>query len=199
MFTAILVDRCALDIFHRHIRPTIGGHSAIDQAGNSGVLQPGEQAAFALEHRPVIGRLDPQQFERDRLIKTSVTPVRQIDFAHPAAPDQLLDLERPDKAARCKRWGGGYCRPGIKTRCAAIEHAAIRRSLQQSAQLIRNMRWQVQLCKMFGPAYRWQFQQIVKMASDNGPIVFCKGQTVAQNLLPPTHRYPGGGKSYTSC
>ncbi len=97
------VDRLAGHIFHRHIRPPVGGDPAVDQPGNPRMLEPGKQAALAIEQLAVRGRFGAQQLDRHLLVEHPVAAVRGVDLAHPAAPDQVVDGETADDGAFGKR------------------------------------------------------------------------------------------------
>ena len=96
---------------HRHVRPSIGRYPAVDQPGNSRVMQSGEDASLVFKLKLAVDRLGANQFQCHLLREICVGAVRQIDLAHSAPADQPIDDERAYRCARHKRTVIG-CSPG---------------------------------------------------------------------------------------
>ncbi len=93
----------AADVFHGHVGPAVGRQAAVDQAGDAGVFERGQDAAFVAEVGHRAGRLGPDQLQRHLLVEVGAVPVRQVDLAHAAAADQFFDAEVADQFVRIQR------------------------------------------------------------------------------------------------
>ena len=91
------VDRAAVDIFHDQIGRAVVGDPAVDEPGDAGVLQLGEDLALAHEAGGGQRRqMGVQQLNRHPLFVEAVVADRAPDLAHAALADLLEQAERPD-------------------------------------------------------------------------------------------------------
>ncbi len=110
LLVAIPVDRAALDVFHDDVGETVLGGPAVEQPGDVGVLQAGQDPPLGLESPQQTVAVAPQRkdLDRDRLIETAVGALGSVDRPHPAHGDPLLQAIRADPAAgragRLARW-----------------------------------------------------------------------------------------------
>ena len=95
------VDGFAIDALHHEIRFAVGADAAIEQGGDVGMLQAGQDLPFAQEtfarDRRIGARAD--QLERGLLRVRAVTAFDRMHRAHAAAADGADDLPRADRTA----------------------------------------------------------------------------------------------------
>ena len=99
-FLAVAVDGHPLDVLHDEEGQRVVGGAAVEDAGDRGMLEAGEDLAFAGEAAQHLGGLELRvdQLERHPLLEV-VLPHRQVDRSHAAAGDQALDAVGADAAA----------------------------------------------------------------------------------------------------
>ena len=99
---AVGVDGLALDDLHREVGEAVGRRAPVEEPGDGGVLEPGEDGPLAEEPPDDDVGVEPplEQLERDALVERPVGPLGEVHDAHPAAPDLAHDPVRPDAAAR---------------------------------------------------------------------------------------------------
>ena len=93
---AVRRDRHTLDEFHRHIGPAVGRDAAVVEAGNAGVLQPGEDLPFDVEALELRDRFGLQQLDRCALREAAVGALGFVDLAHAAAAQVADDAPHPE-------------------------------------------------------------------------------------------------------
>ena len=98
---AVLVDRHALHPLQHEERPAVGGAAAVEQAGDAGVIQPGEDLALAHEPAHDRPRVHPalDQLERRPLQEGPLVALGEIDLAHAAAAEQPEQAPGADAGA----------------------------------------------------------------------------------------------------
>src|SRR5436305_12910264 len=105
--------RLAVDILHYEVRNAVIRRAAVDETGDIGMLESGENAAFVDE--PVDDGMGiqaaPYQLHRDLLVKFAVRPLGQVDRAHAAlakladntiTSDHAADLGRANYGRGCR-------------------------------------------------------------------------------------------------
>ena len=82
------IDALAFDVFHDEERPPVGSAAAVDEVGDEGVVEIGEDLALAAEAFQDFGRIHAvlDQLE-GRLLPEIVVADGQVDSAHSAAAD----------------------------------------------------------------------------------------------------------------
>ena len=95
------IDGFAIDALHHEIRFTVGADAAIEQGGDVGMLQAGQdlpfaQETFARDRRVGTGA---DQLERGLLRVRAVAAFDRMHRAHAAAADGADDLPRADRTA----------------------------------------------------------------------------------------------------
>ncbi len=95
---AVLRDGSALDQLHDEVGSALVGDSAIQQAGDVRVREPGEELPLGEETRSQLGgvHVAVEKFERDLLVEGAVDPLGAVDRAHPAPADGGDGLVGPD-------------------------------------------------------------------------------------------------------
>ena len=95
VFIAIPGQHDALDVLHDQVRSSIRGRSRIDQGGDVGVMQAGEDAAFPGEtlQRGRVQPLAVQQLDRHPLLEIAQLALGQVDRAHAALAEQAQQAE----------------------------------------------------------------------------------------------------------
>ncbi len=87
-----LVDRLPVDVVHREVGEVVGSAAAVEQPGDVGMVQRGQDLALRPEARENMVRIHASldQFDRDSLVEPAVRPLGQVDGAH-STPAQLAD------------------------------------------------------------------------------------------------------------
>ena len=103
MLLAIAMDGNAIHVFHHQIRIARGGNSAIQQPSNIRMPQAGQNLpllakAFAEEAG---GQRQVNQLDGDLLLELPVGAMRQIDGAHAAATQQMIEEVGADLSRFC--------------------------------------------------------------------------------------------------
>ncbi len=93
LVVAIAIDRLAVDVFQDEIRLTAGRDAGIDQPRDIRMVQPGEQAALALEsllaaRRAGAHQREIQQLDRGTPLEAAVGALGEPDRAHAALTDR---------------------------------------------------------------------------------------------------------------
>ena len=94
---AVRRDRLALDDLHREVRPAVVGEAAVEEPGDAGVREAGEDLPLLLEPPHDGLRVHPplDELEGDGLLVRAVVPLGEVDDAHPAAAEFAHDAVRP--------------------------------------------------------------------------------------------------------
>ena len=118
-----LIQRLALDVFHRDVGPAVWCLAALVGVADVRMIQGRGGASFLLEPLLTVGRWDvgAQHLERHAAIQLAIA--RGIDLSHAAHAQQANNLERPELRLRSQEHGSG---PG---RCTAW----LRLTTQESA------------------------------------------------------------------
>ena len=133
---AVLVDGHALDEIHHQVRLAAVGGAGVDQPGDVGVIEAGEDLPLTgeagVQDVAIEGRA--QHLDGDRLAVLIVDADPEVDRAHAAAPDFADDFVGADPAAdhrfRTVRQGHGVraavqeCTGGVVRRQQALDGAA---------------------------------------------------------------------------
>lgn len=98
-------DRHALDVLHDEVRPTVRRGAAIVEPCDVRVLERGEDLPLVAEaEQDVVGvHPAPDQLERDALLELRIVAFREVDGAHPPAPDLLEQPVRADAPSQGER------------------------------------------------------------------------------------------------
>ena len=85
VLVAPALDRQALDVLHHHVWLAVGQQAAIDHAGNAGVFQHRQDAAFGQETLAVVAAWQSEALQRGALFVLAVGAFHFVDLAHAAA------------------------------------------------------------------------------------------------------------------
>jgi hypothetical protein len=98
---AEFVDGDAVHVFHGQVEIAGLGDSAVEQPGDVGVVEPGEDLPLLAEAlaKQVGGERQVNELDGDLLLELPVGAMRQVDGAHSAAAEQAIDLVRADALA----------------------------------------------------------------------------------------------------
>ena len=88
----------ALYVFHGHPRPPLRGHTAVVQARNPGMLQRGEDAAFALEALEGCRRPREHDLQGHPLREVALLALGEPDLAHAPGAQPAHQPEGADAA-----------------------------------------------------------------------------------------------------
>ena len=93
LLTSEGVDRATLRELHHEVGPAVFGGSAIEQAGDSGVLEVGENLALGSEAPRHFsgGEVAAHDLDRDLLLERLVRALRAVDHAHASSAEDLDD------------------------------------------------------------------------------------------------------------
>ena len=98
-------DGLALDELHREVRPPVEapalGDAAVEEAGDVGVVEAGEDLALLAEpgEHGLGVHPAPDELERGALAVSAVGALGEEDVPHPTSADAADDLPRPDALA----------------------------------------------------------------------------------------------------
>ena len=99
---AVLRDRQPVHELHHQVRPAIAGDAAVEQPGDVGMDEAGEDAPLGEE--PLVQRIAgvarADQLDRDAMFEVRAGPVGEIDGAHAAAADLRDDAVGADVRRR---------------------------------------------------------------------------------------------------
>ena len=99
VFAAVVVDRRSFDVLHDQVRNAAGGRAAVEQAGDVGMLERGQNLPLlpeALQQRLAAGAA-ANEFDGDTLFEFGILARRQKDGAHAAVPELADDAIRSDE------------------------------------------------------------------------------------------------------
>ncbi len=90
-------DRLPVDELHHQKRISALGPTAVDYASHVGVLDPGEQAAFALESPLRVERCgQADELDGGALLVGGVRTVSRVDDAHASLAEHVVEVPRSD-------------------------------------------------------------------------------------------------------
>ena len=93
-----MVDGNAVDVLHSDVELAVFGGAAIEQVGDGGMTEAGQDLSFA--PKTLAERLQfegqPDDFQGHLLIEFASGAVRQVDRAHTAAANQAIEQIRAD-------------------------------------------------------------------------------------------------------
>ncbi len=94
-------DRHALDQLEREVGPAVVRDATVQQPGDAGVIEPGQDLALAEEAAHELARVEvaAHQLERDLLLELAVGALGAPDLAHAAPPEELAQRIRTDTVA----------------------------------------------------------------------------------------------------
>ncbi len=110
-------DRHSIDVLHHQVRLISGGRPAVDEPGDSGMIQIGEHLPLLAEalHGVQSPKSGVDQFDGDLLLECLVCALRQVDGAHPARREPPNDRVRTE--ARTRRCAVEKLREHLSGRC----------------------------------------------------------------------------------
>ncbi len=90
-------DRLAIDELHREEGRAVGGETAVEEAGDAGVVETGEEGALAEEAGPEVGgEAGVDELEGGVLCERVIGALGPVDGAHAAAPEMVRHVPRTD-------------------------------------------------------------------------------------------------------
>ena len=101
LFGAVFRDRQSIHILHHEVGKSVVGGSAVNQTGNEGMLQIGQNLPFlpeAVQHEVGV-HAALQQLDGDFLLVLVVVPHGQVHRSHAAVPQQ------PEQPVRARSGG----------------------------------------------------------------------------------------------
>jgi hypothetical protein len=96
---AELREADAFHVLHDHVRAAVGMHAAIEQAGDAGVLQAGEDFPLCLKARDLRDGASLQHLDGGLLLERAVCARGQVHLAGAAPADQVQQSPRPQARA----------------------------------------------------------------------------------------------------
>ena len=86
---AIVEDVLTLDVLHGEVREAVSRRAAVQQAGDVGMLEAGENLALVAEplHDGIRVGSTLENLDRDALLKHVVAAHREVDGTHPSTTD----------------------------------------------------------------------------------------------------------------
>src|SRR5690606_17165319 len=98
---AVAIDRHAVDVLHDEIGRAFRRGTAVQETRDVGMIEVGEDLAFAEQPLFRLGIDEPvaNELDGDLLAEALVRPFRQVNDAHPAAPEDADDAIGPDSQA----------------------------------------------------------------------------------------------------
>ena len=101
VLVAVVIDGHPLDELHRQVGHTLLGGAAVDQPGDVGMVQAGEDASLGVETFDQIPacQVAADQFQGDPLGESLTPALRPVDGAHAPLADLLLNGVRADLRA----------------------------------------------------------------------------------------------------
>jgi hypothetical protein len=101
LLIAILINRGSTHVLHDDVRRPIRRRPGVEQVGDVGILEAGENLLFLSEALSGIGagHAGRDDLDGDFLPELTVDSIREIDSSHPAASDLAHELVRPEAAS----------------------------------------------------------------------------------------------------
>ncbi len=98
---AVLVDGCAVDQFHDQIGHSIVGGATIEQAGDVGMVETGQDLALVAEalQDELVVEAATHQLDGNLMLELAIDADGAVDLSHAAAADFLKDVVGADPAA----------------------------------------------------------------------------------------------------
>ena len=92
----------AVDELHHQVRPAVAGDAAVEQPGDVGMDEAGEDAALGEEPlvQRIVGVARADQLDGDAMFEVGAGPLGEIDRAHAAAADLRDDAVGADARRR---------------------------------------------------------------------------------------------------
>ncbi len=163
---AVIGDRLAFDIGQRQVRLPLQVHARIEQLGQVGMLQPGQDLALAAEAlaQAGVGVAAAQQLQGDLALVQTVGALGQPDLAHAPLTKRTQQPVRADPGADPAVFGrGGPQRLRQELVAVALVGEQALHVVGQAG-ILRAQAQQPLLTRRFG-----QFQQLIQQAGQLPP------------------------------
>ena len=154
-------DGSAIDELGDEVGDAVIGLAAVEEAGDAGVVERGEEVALASEPRADVGAGEGQRraddFDGDGLLEGAVGPPRAIDPPHPALADLAFETVGPDLRALARASGARGGRLVLRQRrqygLRVVEDGVVREGgVEQRAEPLAQRVWQSREVRTSGVA-----------------------------------------------
>jgi hypothetical protein len=160
VLVAVTIETDSVDVFHRQVRHTVFARTPIEQAGDVGVIQVGQDLPFGPEpaRQGAGGHQAVDELDRDLLLELLVSALCQVDGAHAATTQCAQDTVTPDQAPRRHVFDFG------PRACDCAIHARVERgtSLRRAGQQAENL---VLQCEVIAAAFRQPAVELARVES----------------------------------
>ena len=96
-------DCAAFNVFEHGPGTSVCGDAAVEQVGNTGMIEPREDVALGVESFDLRHGFASQEFECGALVERAVVAQHFVDLAHATAPERAHDAPNPEAVARGER------------------------------------------------------------------------------------------------
>jgi hypothetical protein len=131
---AVVRDGAAVHVLHHEVRPPVGRHAAVEEAGHVRVVERGEDLPLGREAAHQVGVVGGarEQLDGRRLPVLAVAALGAVDDPHAAAPDRVEQAPGAHARGRGRERGrrGGHARPApVEQPLGAVVRGEQRRHL----------------------------------------------------------------------
>ena len=161
-----LQQRLAIDMFHRQPRRAVLGHAHLQQPRDAGMVQPRQNRLLGLKAGAGLIAEEMTVQQLDRHAPAHTLPLRQIDAATAALPQQPFDLEGTQPRSQPSIG----CLPSARGRTVVEKGISLPMRLQQPPQLAddRRIGFLLQSCV---PQTSFQLNQLGEQRLGPGPLL----------------------------